>query len=831
MDPVASSQVRLQAPMVGRTPAPGASAVGRTAPASQAPSSPPLQTNPTEEGGVRTVRDADGSLSRTALSGLRVKADPQGAQEISLASGEAFRWDSRGVASSDPELSPSLTRTPDGLTLLSFQDKNENTVQIQPDSMTYEVLNKKKNLAQVFHPDGFQEVVAFGQFRQPDGSKTDYQHHLVLDPQGQVVDSSGFHEMAVEGNRLSFDLGNGVRTERTLARPLPGQPPLVAADEPAASTASPAAANTPLAVLQEPSVPVGPPVTAPVEAETGAPSPFAHLSDIKSDFFAAHDRPGVAFDETPSGLIMRQEGETRAFLLPNGDSFRTDGERLEVLGETPRAKNPRLVDQGEDQFLAYSDPEGNRHRLDINTGDYEVSNRQGSVTQGFRADGTLEYAARGTYTSESGQPQQYHHRASFSQQGTLLSQEGFDDLQISGTQMKFTLPNGVETDRELVQGAPRELRIPKKLVLEEGIAQEWGGGVSLADQLLGLPGGAGGAIPGATSPSMGVPAPGADSPRTAPPVTPSGVSWRAGQSRTALPDGSGTVSVLPNGYQIVSGPEPYAIDAQGNRLAVERGLNTQESGELSHLLTVRTPEGVAYTITSGNLDTMITSADGKISQLVSSQGKVLTAITEGAGKFLHEFDPRTGMSVGPGTSFDPKTPDRLVVAGAPQGYQLPHPLLPPADGAGAGFASPGAPEGTFAPPNTYLDREAPSNDGYLAGPGAVGEGVHPSFWQRFKAAFSNENPWDPAIAAARQQDQQHIFDGPSATPPYPAGFQYTPYPGAGVGADRMQQPMSPQMEQQIRAMERQRNLMMAGTVAMTALPALSMMFFNPFGGY
>lgn len=803
MDPVASSQVRSQAQLSGRSNVVGGVPTPRQqTPKVETPTPPPSgNVSSSKEGGVVTTRNANGSISQKAASGLGMTTDPEGGKEISLGSGESFRWDESGISSKDESLSPTLTKTADGLTLISFSDKDENTVQIQPDSLTYEVLNKKKNLSQVFHPDGFQEVVAFGQFREADGSRTDYQHHLVFDPQGQVVDSSGFHDMAVDGKKLTFDLGNGVRTERTLARPLPGQAPFESAAKAEPITeSSVGTTNTPLAVLEEP-------VVQPSLDEPSAPaesaSPFAGLSDIQKDFFAGHDQPGVAFDQTPSGLVMRHEGDTRAFLLPNGDSFRTNGREVETLGEAPTAKNARIVEEGDNQLLAYSDAQGNRHTLDISTGDYEVSNRQGSVTQGLKADGTVEYGARGTYTADSGKPQQYHHKASFSQNGALLSKEGFDDLRVEGDSMKFTLPNGVETDRELVQPAPQSVNIPKKLVLDGGFAQEWGGGVSLADQLFGLSPAPAGVSP-STQPQSTVESPSVNNSTSAP----TGPTWRPGQSRQALPDGSGTVSVLPNGYQIVSGPEPYAIDTQGQRIPVGRGQTALESGEISHLLSVRTPEGVSYTISSQNLDTIITSADGKVSQLVSPQGKVLTSVDDNGRRLLHEFDPARGTTGTPGVGFDPRFPDRLMVAGNPEGYQLPHSMLPPTP-AGGQVPGPMGAQGEGVNP----DQAGHLSSGYLAGPGGVAQGVQPSFWQRFKAAFTNENPWDPATAAAREQDQQRMFQGPMGAAPYPAGFQQASY----------------SMDEQLRSMQRQNNWMMAGTVAMTALPMLSMMFFNPYG--
>ncbi len=802
MDPVASGQLRPQTLVTGRSAVGSASSPQAPVKKPEIAAPQPSISAPTSStvGGVETRHNPDGTVLQKAASGLSVATDADGGKQVSFGTGESFRWDAQGEVSADQGIEPKLSKTEDGLTLLSFQDRDENTVQVQPDSLTYEVLNKQKNLAQVYHPDGFQEIVAFGKVREGDGKISDYQHHLVLDPQGQVVDSSGFEGVALDGRKLSFDLGNGARTERTLARPLPGQ----TAFEPSVKAErqdTPPAVKTdgPMAILEEPPA-VEAAASPVVNTEVSAPSsPFAGLTDIQKDFFAGADQQGVTFDQTTSGLVMRHEGETRSFLLPNGDSFRTNGRDVEVLGETPRAENARVVEEGDSQLLAYSDAEGNNHTLDISTGDYEVSNRQGSLTQGFKADGTLEYGVRGTYTSEAGKPQQYHHQATFGQNGALISKEGFDDLQIQGEMMNFTLPNGIETDRELVQAADHSVNIPKKLVLSEGMAQEWGGGLGLADQLLGL---------SAAQPVA--PAPNID-PVSAPSapvglVPPQAPGWRPGQSRVSLPDGSGTVSTLPNGYQIVSGPEPYAIDTASQRVPLERGQMTLESGEVSQLLSLRTPEGIGYSIFSHNMDTMVSSADGKITQMVSPQGKILTSVSDGAAKFLYEFDPARGTAGTPGTAFDPKFPDRLLVSGAPGGgYQLPHSMLAP--NSQAGHAGPSGADGANA---------QPPHSGYLAGPGGVAEGVRPSFWERFKGAFTNENPWDPQFAAQRQQDHQQYFQGPQNSAPYPAGFHQT---GTGSMADQMA------------AMQRQNNVMLAGMTAMTALPMLNMMFFSPFGGF
>ncbi len=799
MDPVALGQLRPQTLVSGRN-------VVTNASPTQAPVTPKVETvattplpatpSSTFSGGIETRQNPDGTTLQKAASGMSVSTETDGSKHVQLRSGESFRWTSEGVTTSDHGIEPKLSKTEDGLTLLSFQDKDDNTVQVQPDSLTYEVLNKQKNLAQVYHPDGFQEIVAFGKFRESDGTISDYQHHLVLDPQGQMVDSSGFEGMALDGRKLSFDLGNGARTERTLARPLPGQEAFEAPTKPTLEV--PTNSDGPLAILEDPTVAsVSEEKATVAQAPT---SPFSELTDIRKDFFAGADQPGVSFDQTTSGLVMRHEGETRSFLLPNGDSFRTNGRDVEVLGETPRAENAQIVEHGDGQLLAYSDSDGNHHSLDISSGDYEVSNPEGSLTQGFRADGTLEYGVRGSLTNEVGEPETYHHQASFAQNGSLISKQGFDDLRIQDGVMSFTLPDGTEVDRTLLQATEHSVNIPKKLVLSEGMAQEWGGGLNLADQLLGL------------SPTPPVAVPPAAEPIAAPKVpgelvAPAGPGWRPGQTRVGFPDGTGTVSTLPNGYKIVSGAEPYAIDATGQRVPLERGQMALESGEISQLLSLRTPEGVGYTIFSHNMDTMVSSADGKVTQMVSPHGKVLTSVMDGGSKVLYEFDPMSGTAGTPGTGFDPRFPDRLIVQGAPGGsYQLPHSMLAPnGQTANAPYQSFGASSSEGAAPHS----------GYLAGAGGTAEGVRPSFWERFKAAFTNENPWDPAMAAQRQQDQQQMFQGPMNSTPYPAGYHQVGHP----------------MSDQLASMQRQNNLMMAGMTAMTALPMLNMMFFSPFGAF
>jgi HD-GYP domain-containing protein (c-di-GMP phosphodiesterase class II) len=1104
-----------------------------------------------KEGGVITSTTAEGFLCKTADTGLSVVTSDKG-QEISLPSGESFRWNESGLTPLNEESSKSasLTKTADGLTLISFQDKDGNTVQIQPDSLTYEVLNKQKNLAQVYHPDGHQEVVAFGKFRGSDGKITDYEHHAVYAPDGQLVASQGFNGLAVDGRKLTFDLGTGVRTERVLAKPLPGQQPFVQAPQPspissgaanalaifgtepllagnglngatalqatspgsfqesaaALSSATPVVEENPAAtsssaagqtaapgasaagasaaaaataavapsnqesrlelldLLKDPrwssqlqgsklaelrwqlespnadvkglltqaygqleggytaahsqraiesigiplaeaaglspedqkavaevgqfydigklAVPqeildfpgkwpddkrgewaekignhVHPDLLAPMmkalgisekgqqailfhhqtpngtyhksvaapaydqlspaarvvgladtvdamlnskanynrpearaltldevegrlkaDAEKGKVDPdlystlfgkmipemkeaasvaeFQALPDISKDFFAGADAPGVTFDETPSKLVMRQEGPSRAFLLPNGDSFRTDGKHLQVLGENPRVKNPRIVVEGDSQLLAYSDDHGNKHTLDINTGDYEVSNRQGTLTQGLKADGTHDYGVRGTFTTESGKPQQYFMKASFGEGGTLLSKEGFDDLRIQGNQMTFSLPNGVETTRTLIDAAEMPVNIPKKLVLSGGVAEEWGSALALADSFLN-PAAAGATVSAGgqagTESSNASPETSATKPTgNAGDVKTNAETQRPrapGQVRQPLPDGSGSVSTLPNGIQIVDGKEIYATDPAGKRLPVQKSQLASETGE-RYLLSVITGDGIGYTIANDNLDLIVQSPDGKVHQLVSPNGRILTSIMDPdtGNQHLHESDPFKGAVGSPGTRIDPRFPDRIFVDGSPVGsYKVPHPFgpvpgpVPPNSGQMPPNSGQVPPDSGQVPPNSGQvppdsgqnpgwarggpDGQDPQggwsngDSGYLAGAGGVQQGFQPNFWQRLKGAFTNENPWNPNDPVAGQNPRNTR---------YPGNYnQYDPVAAQWQQIQRNNQMMMGGMGMGMGGM----GMGGMGMGMMNQMSMMNMMFYSPFGMY
>lgn len=864
---------------------------------SQSPSTTVTPSLPRKENGVTSVTTSEGFLSQTSDSGVSVLQTPEG-QRISLPSGHQFELSEQGVQSlNELGAGATLTRTEEGLQLISFQDQEGNTVQVDPESLTYEVMNKQKNLSQVFLPDGHQQVVAFGQFHDRESGKISrYQHEVLLDPQGEVVANNGFKDFGVEGKKLSFSMGN-TRIERSLVKPLPGQPPFAPAQPSGDASASSEALN-PLSIFGEQplagasglnlnsvgglgtgSVPLSnltsggiagaaatglnhatippnleePPAPAESAGTESAPSvaaaaaepqdpalaEFQALPNIDHDFYAGAGQEGLFFDETPSGVVMRSEGNSRAFLLPNGDAFRTDGMHLELIGENPRASNARIVVEGESQLLAYSDPEGNHHQLDINNGDYSVSNRQGTLTQGVRADGTKEYTVRGTYTSEAGSPVQYAHKATFGAGGTLVSKEGFDDLRISGDRMAFTLPNGVETDRKLIQDAGHEVNIAKKFVPTAGFADEWGAGLALADQLLS------GQLPAGDVTTPPVEGTSATPPGQSAPPEPGRPTL--GLVRQPLPEG-GTVSTLPNGIRFFDTPQGLtATDPSGQPLPVQRTEISTESGE-SYLMTVTSAEGVGYTIASNNNDIMVQSADGKVHQLVGETGSVFTSIMDNGNQHLIEKDPFKGITCSPGTRLDPRFPDRVFVDG-PMGsyhYQVPHPFAPlpphgelPPNGRipGTGAVASGTPisggargpggatqaEGVASPAEGIVqdsadptqdpgwqDRGPSPESGFMAGPGGTATGFRPNFWQRLKGAFTGDNPWDPATGGF---DQRQMYGGNPYSAPYPGSYQQFDPVGHAQWAQFSQQYNAVQMT----------------NMAMQSMTMMSMLFYSPMG--
>lgn len=862
-------------------------AVKKETDSSQASDLTQRQESPTtsRENGVTSTTTPEGFLSQTSDTGVSVLRTDKG-QEIALPSGQKFELSEQGVRSLDDQNArgATLTRTGEGLLLVSFQDQDGNTVQVDPESLTYEVMNKQKNLSQVFLPDGHQQVVAFGQFHDRESGKiSKYQHEVLLDPKGEVIANNGFEDFGVEGKKLSFKMGN-TRIERSLIKPLPGQPafePAPAAGDATASSnainplsifgeqpvlgaakvdlgaaaglgagsvlsavaangtvadltppagsdapAAPAPVESPATPAETVAAPVGPDALAgeaDVQAQQDAAqlAEFQALPDIGANFFAGADEEGVSFDQTVSGLIMRSQGNSRAYLLPNGDSFRTDGKHIEVLGDNPRADKVRIVDEGDSQLLAYSDPEGNNHQLNINNGDYSVSNRQGTLTQGVRADGTREYIARGTYTSEAGSPVQYAHQASFGANGALLSKEGFDDLRISGSDMVFTLPNGVQTDRKLLQDAGHEAIIPKKLVVSGGFADEWGAGLALADELMAghLPAGGGvqaGAVPAASAPLNAAEVAAGQAPRA------------PGLVRQPLP-GGGAVSTLPNGIRFFDAPQGLsAVDPMGNPLPVQKSVLASETGE-SYLMSVTGPDGAGYTIANNTNDIIVQSADGKVHQLVRETGSVFTSILDNGNQHLVEKDPFKGITCSPGTRLDPRFPDRVFVDG-PTGsyhYQVPHPFAPlppngelPPEGRipGAGPAAPGGPtpaaEGLGDPLSdardpSWQDQGYHNDRGFMAGPGGTAPGMRPNFWQRLKGAFTGDNPWDPGLRTDSAFDQRQMYGG-------------SPYSGHYPGSYQQFDPMAAQWAQF-------NQQMMMSTMAMQSMSMMNMMFFSPMG--
>ncbi len=850
MEPLASAQMKAPSTIGGTKRAAnivgGGHVASPKAPEENKVAAPALPATSTKTNGITARTLPDGSYNQTSESGMKVSTF-EFDQEISLPTGEQFRWNDEGVTAVNGEqpVKAELTATEDGLPLITFKDENRNTVRVLPDSLTYEVLNKAENLAQVFLPDGHQEVVAFGRFKGPDGKVSEYEHHAVYSPSGEVVNAEGFQGLEVEGRKLSFQLENGVRTDRTLARPLPGQAPFEKA--PVTESREPSSGLAPLTLFDDQATMLSEPFLTTAEstgtasqasAKLADPKPFEGLPDLSTDFFAQVEDPSrsVEFEEKDSKVIFRDEEGSRAVLLPNGDSFRTDGVNLEVLGEAPTAKNARLVEEGDQRLLAYTDKSGNHYQVDIAKGDYEVSNRQGTLTQGFKADGSTDYTVRGTYTTESGKPEQYQHRATVGAEGQLLSKEGFDDLKVSGNSMKFTLPNGEATSRKLIEGTEHSLDVPPKLELTGAVADEYGGALAFAQQFLGV----------STPQPVTASAPMADgiAPANPPPSqTPSGMS------RVPLTDGSGTETIMPNGFSVFDKDEAFALSPDGRRFDVTKSPYSNDKGEFN-LLSFQDTDGTGYTVNSEDLKLIVQSRDGKVHQLVSEEGKVLTAIRDGENKHLMETNPWNGKSVGsPGTRFDPRFPDRVFVDGSPVGgYEVPHHLSPPGFGGGRGGPDQG-PSGVGGPAGFTQQQGMPGMQGfpsmdsmqpfmggpngqdygpgpngqdysqmdgspsYMAGPGQPQQGFQPSFWQRLKGAFTGQNPWQ---YGARMES--------GYVPPQANGGQGgASRMGGFPGSYQQYDPMAAQIHQ----MNQMNNVMMASTMGMSLMNSMSMMFYSP----
>lgn len=766
------------------------------------PQQPKLDSSRVDAFGVETTTRADGTVAKKAQSGVELEVAQDGGRTLSFAGGESFRLSEDKIEVVGGEAkSAALVTNQEGIELLSFIDKSGHQVQVDPETLTYEVLNKRGDTAQVFHTDGTQDLVAFGTFRGPDGKHQEYEKRARFDQQGNLVENAGFEGLQARDGKISFQLGEG-KVSRSLARSLPGQPPI---EEPKTQETSVAASNSaPIALLAEDPVMLDsiastsppPAAQAPVAptttpgAKESSPELFPGLPKYGPGFFdPSGASEGVNFVSTPSGMTVRTEGNTRSFALPNGDMFRTDGTNVEVLGDAPRAKNARIVTEDGRQLLAYSDKNRNSYQLDVNNGNYSVTNPNGTLKQQVSSDGSRAFEARSTHTTEAGSKAHSFHRAVFSPDGALVEKQGFENLEVGEKSLVYTLPNGESSVKNLVEPTPLRYSEPKPDA--PGVREGWGEAQSAFDAILGR------------SSVGGTP--------TAAPVTEAGDSAsptemaKSGLSRTTLPDGS-VMTRLPSGISFTdNGEQSFATDSDGNRLEVLRREAPTSSG---YYLYTKSQDGVGYTISPDHLDMLVESKDGKVHQLVAEDGLVDTHIKDGPNTHVHQLDTNRMQQVAsPGVRADIRTPNRLYIDSPDnRSYELPHPLPTMPAGPAPWGATPGGP-----PP------------GWTPGEGTPFQGgVKPSFWERLKGAFTGENPWE---MNGPQGTQFGGFPGPgpySSGPIHPSGM-----PGYQMRYD----PVSQQIHEMERTTRMMNTLSMVN-IGISSLGMLSFMpsMFYPFGG-
>ena len=456
----------------------------------------------TKSSGILTEFGADGGVRKTADSGMQRENRQDGSVEVKLPTGHVLKSSEKSKSGFQVETDgKTADASPYADGLLAFPDKKTgNTVIVDQQNMKYEVLNKHQNVSQIFEPDGSQTVMAFN----TDKSGKETVSEVKFDPQGKRLPNDTFKNLEIKSDgRLSYEL-NGHKTERTPGLALPGH----ADPNQKVTSKSVSSGNDmgPMVILEEP--PVAAATLNKTAAKTEAPparqdSIFGGYPDISQDFRAGEKQGFVNVFETESGLMARQENpkgldtiegqrdSVWSYKLPNGHTFRTKGKHVETVGKDQGIKNARLVGkEGQPPVLAYSDKDDNRHRLDTGSGDYEVQNKQGSLIQSTAPDGSQKFTVQGTFTTESGKTEQYSKSASFDASGSMVSNNGIDDLAITDKGMAFTLPNGETTTRKLV--APTSVRVEPP-VLDDG----WGDGPSLADQILGAPVAAGANTSGA----------------------------------------------------------------------------------------------------------------------------------------------------------------------------------------------------------------------------------------------------------------------------------------------------------------------------------------------
>ncbi|MFA5507848.1 MAG: hypothetical protein WC314_23605 [Vulcanimicrobiota bacterium] len=763
----------------------------------------PQAASTTDDLGVTHTERLDGSVSMQAKSGMGLEISQQGDRTVSM-EGNSFRLQDGKVevlAGSAKEISVSNDNK-EGSDIISFKDQAGDLVQVEPDSMTYSVTRKAHSTAgvtQVFYPNGDQEVTAFGY-----GDGKPYEKTALLDEKGTILAHQGFGGLDLGAQEIRFEAG-GNQVKRSLARPLPGQqavapqPQETSKPAPAVQNAAPTSllaegpsllalpAGVTPGILGQTSSPTSPLLSEPMTGTQETPpteskandSPFPQLPGYQPGFFDMNNgSDSVGMSKTASGVVVREEGATRSFQLPNGDMFRTDGEHVEVLGDSPRARSARVVLEDGQQLLAYRDKERNAYQLNVNTGDLSVSNHNGTLKQSLKADGTQEFEARSTHTTQAGSKEHSFHTARFGADGTLVEKTGFDNLEVGEKSLTFSLPNGEETVRNLIDPTSVRYREPKPDA--PGVQEGWGDTQAALDSILGM------ATPKATA---STPAP--ETSQTEGPSDPDfGLPEFAknGMSRTTLPDGS-VLTRLPSGVSINdNGEQPFATDVDGTRLEVLKREVPTDSG---YILYTKSKDGVGYTIAPDHLDMLVESKDGKVHQMATEDGFIDTRITDGKFIHAHQLNTNTMQQVAsPGVHVDIRTPNRLFIDGPDnRSYELPHAL----------------PTGPGGPQPYGQGGPQPYGQG---GPMPHQTGVKPSFWERIKGAFTGENPWD---------NQAH-----HGAPPYVGGMPSSHY---------QYDPMQAQYQQ----MQRTTNMMNTMSMVTMGVSALSLMamptMFYPSFGY
>jgi hypothetical protein len=770
----------------------------------------PQKTGPrADEFGITHNEKPDGSVSMKAKSGMEMDIDAEGGRKVSLGNGEAsFKMNGDGsiesLSGSVKEFKVSNDNEA-GTDIISFKDKSGDLVQIEPDAMTYSVTRNSHAAAgvtQVFYPDGSQQVSAFGY-----GGGKSYEKIAFFDDQGNLArqQTRGEHgDFQIGQQKLTFEVG-GNEVQRALPRPLPGQE-AVTPQEPKEQVKAPVnRENTaPTALLAEgpsllalppgatpgilsqtstenaaPKTEAKPPTTEapkPEPKSMGEPSPFPELTKFDSGFFEMkNDSETVGMNQTKSGVTVREEAGTRSFKLPNGDMFRTDGEQVEVLGDKPRAKGAKMVEEGGQQLLAYRDQDRNSYQLNVNTGDLTVSNSNGTLKQKLNADGSQEFEARSTHTTEALGKEHSFHKAKFGADGTLIEKSGFENLEVENKSLVHTLPNGEVSVRNLVE--PTTVRYNEPKPDAPGVSQGWGDADDAVSSILGT----------SAKTNVGTTS---QADKTAPTEGPTAANFAApkfaknGMTRTTLPDGS-VLTRLPSGISINDNPDkPFATDADGNKLDVIKQDVMTDSG---YILYAKSKEGVGYTIAPDHMDMLVESKDGKVHQMVTESGFIDTHIKDGKNIHAHQLDTNRMQQVAtPGVHTDIRTPNRLYVDSPDnRSYELPHPLP----------TSPGG-------PTPYGQGSAPHQ-----------HGTKPSFWQRLKGAFTGDNPWEMGGP-----------QGPGAHHGAP------PYSGGMPSSHHQYDPVSGQMHQ----MNQMTNMMNTMTMVNMGVSTLSMlamptMFYGGFG--